>query len=207
MTSPGPIWPGSLLPTASRVWVSRQWNILAGGPSVWDTPRYALLPGPTIALNRSILLAKRLPVDIWAVWDDLHRLGIPLSDIKPILPTVEVWGSPKRRHELEDLGVQWWQELPSGALWDGIKQELCLAQCLYLALDHAHTLGGTHFRCFGVDLQGTWRFNRAMGRWGADASPEEEARWLHERAYFAQCQAKARSHGMILERWPSDLAA
>lgn len=200
-------WPGAIFPSSERVWASREWNILAGGPSVWDTPRWALLPGPTIALNRSLLLASRLPVDIWAVWDSLEALGTPEADLRRYAPSVEVWGARARRHEMERLGVRWWRELPPGVLWDAQKQELCLAQVLYLTLDLCEHLGGRHFRCFGVDLQGTWRFNKAGSRWMREASPQEEQRWLHERAYFAAAQEKARGAGMTLERWPGDLAA
>jgi hypothetical protein len=178
-----------------------EWNLISAGPSMMQVkPADLLQGGTTIAINRAISIRNRVPVDIWACWDDPERL-FRLGYGEHIYPPLTVWVGPRQFFHFYEAGMRGFDP-PE---WERFLHPEIGLRCmpwgvhdydhaqlgpvgktvftLIYAIEKAVDLGARHIRLMGVDMEGSW----------IDNQTEEECvgafgdRWVWEREKLEDC--------------------
>lgn len=186
----------------------RDWNVIAPGPSALALDRRELLLGPTVLVNRSVALWRRLrglPL-VWASSDRPQRLPeeVILEGLEAVSRGVELWVG--KAEPWKELGVEPALEMHSGGRsfvahdpLDG-PDEWRAAPTLLLAIEYAVQRGARRLKVFGADMRGSCRFERQFEAWVPEEDSEEQRRWGYERRIWAQFLAAAKRDGISIER-------
>jgi hypothetical protein len=176
------------------------------------TPGDLLEGGTTVAINRAISIRNRVPIDVWAVWDDPNKL-FELGYGEHVYPPLQIWVGPNRFQEqyLAAMGrvePPEWERLlhpliglramPWGTA-DGEHETLGAVQrtvfSLVYGIEKAVDLGARHIRIFGADMAGPW----AEGKTETECVLAYGERWTWERETLRRCIEAADEEEVFIE--------
>lgn len=185
-------------------------NVLCEGPSISQLDLGDLLPGPVVAVNHAISLARKVPVDFWATIDSPHNLwkwGQPWLHGATKLFTTDnnVWtwedilgdGTIDRVYALKPTYMLATEDHPAFLGEDG---KPALISTLTHVLGWLNHLGVGYVRVFGADMRGSG----SPLAYTPFSEAEDEGwqfRWGVERRLFDLATDKFRESGRRLERW------
>lgn len=195
----------------------QEWNLVSAGPSMMQVrPEDLLAEGMTVAVNRAISMRNRIPIDIWAVWDDPTRL-FDLGYQKYVYAPLTIWLGPNRFQEFylaamglvdppaweQDLDpliglrcMPWGVHLKDGHDLAGTPCKVAKLVCtLIYAIEKAVELGARHIRIFGADMVGSW----SPGKTEEECKEKWGDRWSWERQVLRECIEAADAEEVFIE--------
>jgi len=191
---------------------SKEWNVLAEGPSIYAATPRDLLRGPIVAINDAVRLRHLGRARYWAVIDapSPRRLNVWQRNCAHLPRPLTVWLPERRRREWlkiqrgdKNYSSRWgWLELEPHARnpsaqpgsWDEISE--CLS--VFMALRECAAHGGTRIRLFGCDMEGVG--NAVLG-WKKKENATYVERWNRERKLMERYIDLAAARGITIERW------
>jgi hypothetical protein len=194
------------------------WNIVSGGESRKELTEDDFIPGaPVIAINRAIDIRDRLPVDIWAFWDDPNRLG-QLGYGKYAHHPLTIWLGANRFLEFFLAGCgrirrpEWERDLDPrvgframdrGLLHDKIKNGPRAGFTLIYVAEKCFALGAKKLRVLSCDMTGGWYPHAGLDE-GQSVEKEKWKRWEYEKTKIVELKQVLMREGVEIEFLPID---